>query len=386
MPYEIKGPITTLAGLRKVFEECDSPAQAIEAIEQASAESIVEFDHEMAEVMRTRIAESGTSIEHTTIDALLMSLDPPPTPSKSNRAKLPPTPPERTVEDVAALANSPSRPPEVSDFIERAMALREADTDTGGFGCNITELELLLTQPENFLLGLALDYGTEACDEAYQNMINSHKHTTSCGDVSSFLFRTLTDADSATHTKYTSADDPAGGSIKVITDELRKDGDQILRVSLGPHSFIVEKRGSFNEGSCRVFQAYDSGGGQGGYSFATAFERDIPIDTPSFLAHMEAIMYSPYPDRDPRWADFRNATQTIFHGTVDPLRVPASYDLRKCIEVDVPQTVKSLEDALRSFNKLAETRAREFHDFRSNKAQIDVQTYHQLRWPKSWGL
>ena len=81
MPYEIKGPITTLVGLRKVFEECDSPAQAIEAIEQASAESIVEFDHEMAEVMRTRIAESGTSIEHTTIDALLMSLEPPPTPT-----------------------------------------------------------------------------------------------------------------------------------------------------------------------------------------------------------------------------------------------------------------------------------------------------------------
>jgi hypothetical protein len=217
-------------------------------------------------------------------------------------------------------------------------------------------------------------------------MINSGKHTTSCGDVSSFLFRTLTDEHSATHTKYTSDDDPAGGSIHVITEELRKDGDQIMRISLGPHSFIVEKRGSFDQGSCRVFQTYDSGGGEGGYSFATAFERDTPIDTPSFLAHMEAIMYSPYPDRDPRWADFRNATQTIFHGTVDPLRVPASYGLRKCIEVEVPPRIKNLDEALSSFNDLAKTRAQEFHDFRSNKAKIDVQTYHQLTWPKSWGL
>jgi hypothetical protein len=186
-------------------------------------------------------------------------------------------------------------------------------------------------------------------------MMDSGSHTTSCGDVSSFLFRTLTDADSATQTKYTSDDDAAGGSIKVITDELRSDGDQILRVSLGPHSFIVEKRGTFDEGTCRIFQAYDSGGGEGGYSFATAFERDTPIDTPTFLAHMEAIMYSPYPDSDPRWAEFREATQTIFHGTVDPQRLPSNtYGLTKCIEVEVPPRIKSLEQALSSFNELAE--------------------------------
>ena len=385
MPFEIKTPITSVDGLIEVFDQCDSVDEAIAAIEEATSEAKVEFTVDMAELMRARIAQSGTSVHHETIDAMILCLEDPADPVRAPEP-LPPEPSVSTVADVVALTPATPRSPEISAMIERAMEIRAEDESTEGFGETIREFELLLTSPENFLFGVALNYGPEQCDDAYKAMMASGAHTTSCGDVSSFLFRTFADAEGASLTRYTSDDDPAGGSIKVITDELRGDGDQILRISLGPHSFLVEKRGSFAEGTCRVFQAYDSGGNQGGYSFAEAFERDQPIPTETFLNHLDVIMRAPYPLGHYRWAQFRDATNTIFHGTVDPERRPSSdYGPQKCIEVEVPARLKSLEEALESFGEVAKERAEEFHQFRENEFGLEAEAYHQSKWPESWG-
>ncbi|MEE2959772.1 MAG: hypothetical protein VYA34_03435 [Myxococcota bacterium] len=387
MSFEIKNPITTVDGLKQVFDQCDSADEAIEAIEQATAESKMEFNLEMAEFMQATIAKSRTSVDHGTIDAVILSLEPQaPKHHAPHPVQLPTEASIGTMRDVALLRRPAPRPPEVSTVIAEAMEIRATDRSTGTFGKRIAELELLFTHPENFIFGLAINHGHEQCDKVYQTMMASGTHTPSCGDVSSFLFRTLADADSATLTKYTSEDDTNGGSIKIIKDELSKDGDQILRVTLGSHSFLIEKRGSFDEGTCRVFQSSDSGGGPGGYSFATAFRRDGPMDTPNFLQYLEAILHSPYPNGDARWAEFHDGAEAIFRGTVDPLRLPSNtYGLSKCIEVEVPPRLNSLDESLAAFTDLAQERAKEFHQFRTNDLGLDVRTYHQSKWPKSWG-
>ena len=387
MPFEIKNPITTVESLKKVFDQFKSPDKAIKAIEDATANSKIEFNQEMAEFMRDKIADSSASVSHKTIDAMLLSLEPlPPKHHAPVPVQLPLEPSIGTVQNVALLHPPPPRPPEIATVLDRIMAHRATDAGTGGFGKTIAELELLFITPENLIFGLVDAHGHQLCDQVYDTMMDSGTHTPSCGDISSFLFRTLADADSATLTKYTSDDDTIGGSIKIIKDELSKDGDQILRVALGSHSFLIEKRGSFDEGTCRVFQSCDSGGGQGGYSFATAFKRDAPVATPTFLQYLEVVMHSPYPNDDERWDKFRDAVGVLFDNILDPQRLPSNtYGLSKCIEVEVPPRINSLNEAFDACTGLVQERAHTYHQFRTNAWGLNVKAYHQSKWPKSWG-
>ena len=184
MPFEIKNPITTADGLKQVFDQYDSADEAIEAIEQATAESKIEFNLEMAEVMRSKIAESGTSVSRETIEAVLLSIEPQtPKHHAPLPMQLPPEPSIGTVRDAALLRPPAPRPPEVSTVIAEAMEIRATDRSTGAFGKRIAELELLFTHPENFIFGLAINHGHEQCDK-----VRIYKESLSKSLISTRLF------------------------------------------------------------------------------------------------------------------------------------------------------------------------------------------------------
>jgi len=240
---------------------------------------------------------------------------------------------------------------------------------------SLRDFEFCLLDPSMAIWGLVRDFPKATCQEAYA----AASLQTSCGEVSGLLLR-VSGSGEVTRLRYP-------GSGGALIELLKGDKDQILRVQLGTHSFIIEKRGDFETGTCRIYQSFDGSGRSGGYSFETALIRDKPLPTAEMLRHFEALIHCHrYRTGDPRWRGFQQACRVLFSSTVDPVMNRAK-DQPLRLDLEIPQGLREPEEVSQLL--VAELRGRSelYQEFHSGDLSglISPREFHQSKWPELWG-
>ena len=151
---------------------------------------------------------------------------------------------------------------------------------------------------------------------------------------------------------------------------LRTHDDTFMRVQIGCHSFIIEKRNA----TCRVYQSYD-----GWYSLAQSLPDDRAIPTESFIASLRTVIRRDQASTHAAIAAADQAQEQLFHGEVDATR-NARGDDRYCIHVEIPER-KTTQAALPGrFDALLDRYADTWSAFEADR-ELSVQAFAKTQWP-----
>ena len=198
----------------------------------------------------------------------------------------------------SAAVSSPSlSAPEYYPALEDLLAMKAAER-----GTSLRGIELRFYDPRGIIAAFALDpsYADVSCKDLFRHLLRTNNFGPSCGETSNALKSVLF-----------SGDTQEQEGEAALYAAIRAPGDGFLRVQIGCHSFLIEKK----DDTCRIFQSYD-----GWYSMATSLKDDKPIAKETFARLVQQVVQKDQARTQGEYDAAQAAEERLFHGEVDATR------------------------------------------------------------------
>jgi hypothetical protein len=187
--------------------------------------------------------------------------------------------------------------PEYYPALEDLLAMKAAERGTSMRG-----IELRFYDPRGIIAAFALDpsYADVSCKDLFNHLLRTQNFGPSCGETSNALKSVLFAGDTQ---------EQEGEAA--LYAAIRAPGDGFLRVQIGCHSFLIEKK----DDACRIFQSYD-----GWYSMATSLKDDKSIPKETFARLVQQVVQKDQVSTQGEYDAAQAAEERLFHGEVDATR------------------------------------------------------------------
>lgn len=253
--------------------------------------------------------------------------------------------------------SAPAFYPELEDLL--AMKAVERDTTMRG-------VELRFYDPRGIIAAYALNpgYAETSCKDVFNQLLRTKQFGPSCGETSNALKGVLF---SGTVSEKEGEDE--------LYQAIRAEGDGFLRVQIGCHSFVIEKKND----TCRIFQSYD-----GWYSMATSLKDDHPIEKHEFAAMVQAVVRKDQATTQKQFDAAERAEETLFHGEVDATR-NARGSRRYQIVTETSAHRTEAKDVGARLDALLDRYDDVWNAF-ENETSVSVGDFAKSQWPELFGL
>ena len=267
---------------------------------------------------------------------------------------------ERTGSD-----NGPARARMVDGLQNRAPRTPSLDrllqSEATQRGTSLRGIELRFYDPQGIIAAYAMEPGFQdmACSDLFRYLLQTENFGPSCGETSAALKEVLFDG-ACTQSEGEDA----------LYQTLRESDDTFVRVQIGCHSFIIEKRND----TCRVYQSYDSW-----YSLAQSLPDDNAIATEEFIASLQQVIRQDQVTTRRQARAASNAQERLFHGEVDATR-NARGSNRYCINVETPERTTPQHALSSRFDTLLDRYGVTWNAFETAHDQ-SVLDFARTQWP-----
>jgi hypothetical protein len=265
--------------------------------------------------------------------------------------------PERSSSVQPPSSVAPSYYPALEDL----LAIKAAERATTMRG-----IELRFYDPRGIIAAYALDpsRARTSCKDLFTHILRTNNFGPSCGETSNALKSVL----------FSGATSEQDGE-QALYQAIRAPGDGFLRVQIGCHSFVIEKK----DDACRIFQSYDSW-----YSMATSLKDDKPIAKETFARLVQQVIRKDQALSQGEYDVAEAAEQRLFHGEVDATRnAKGSNRYQIVTESSERRTPTSelggrMDTLLNRYNGVWEAF--------ENDSRTSVGEFARAQWPELFGL
>lgn len=265
--------------------------------------------------------------------------------------------PERSSSVQSASSNVPSYYPALEDLL--AMKAAERATTVRG-------IELRFYDPRGIIAAYALDpsrAGT-SCKELFAHILQTKNFGPSCGETSNALKSVLFSGETTEQE-----------GEQALYQAIRAPGDGFLRVQIGCHSFVIEKK----DDACRIFQSYD-----GWYSMATSLKDDKPIAKETFAALVQQVVRKDQVHTQDAYDAAQAAEERLFHGEVDATRNAKGSNRYQIVTQSAERRTPTSELGGRMDTLL--NRYNGIWAAFENNSRTSVGEFARAQWPELFGL
>lgn len=254
-----------------------------------------------------------------------------------------------------------SNPPAYYPALEDLLAIKAAERETTMRG-----IELRFYDPRGIIAAYALDpsrAGT-SCKDLFTHILRTTNFGPSCGETSNALKSVL----------FTGATTEREGE-QALYEAIRAPGDGFLRVQIGCHSFLIEKK----DDACRIFQSYD-----GFYSMASSLKDDKPIAKETFATLVEQVVRKDQVRTQDAYDAAQAAEERLFHGEVDATRNAKGTNRYQIVTESAERRTPTSELGSRMDTLL--NRYNSVWEAFENDSRTSVGEFARTQWPELFGL
>ncbi|MBT6175650.1 MAG: hypothetical protein HOI23_00285 [Deltaproteobacteria bacterium] len=267
----------------------------------------------------------------------------------------------RAPERAPRIQPASSGAPDFYPALEDLLAIKAAER-----GTTMRGIELRFYDPRGIIAAYALDPSREgtSCKDLFSHILRTKNFGPSCGETSNALKSVL----------FSGATREQEGE-QALYEAIRAPGDGFLRVQIGCHSFVVEKK----DDACRIFQSYD-----GWYSMATSLKDDKPIAKETFAALIQQVVRKDQARTQGEYDAAQLAEERLFHGEVDATRNAKGTSRYQIVTESAERRTPTSElggrmDALLNrYNNVWEAF--------ENDSRTSVGDFARAQWPELFGL
>jgi len=261
----------------------------------------------------------------------------------------------------SSVSDSAPTAPAYYPALEDLLAIKSVERDTTMRG-----IELRFYDPRGIIAAYALDpsYSDVSCKDLFAHLLRTKNFGPSCGETSNALKGVLF---SGTTTEQEGE--------AALYQAIRAPGDGFLRVQIGCHSFMIEKK----DDTCRIFQSYD-----GWYSMAASLKDDKPIAKNEFARLVQSVVQKDQASSQAEYNAAERAEQSLFHGEVDATRNAKGSNRYQIVTetTDVRTPTSALGGRL---DTLLDRNNDVWSAF-ENESGVSVGEFARARWPELFGL
>ena len=260
-----------------------------------------------------------------------------------------------------SVSSPSSSAPAYYPALEDLLAIKAAER-----GTSLRGIELRFYDPRGIIAAFALDptYADVSCKDLFNHLLRTKNFGPSCGETSNALKSVLFSGDTREQE----------GEAALFA-AIRAPGDGFLRVQIGCHSFLIEKK----DDACRIFQSYD-----GWYSMATSLKDDKPIAKEAFARLVQQVVQKDQVRTQGEYDAAQAAEERLFHGEVDATR-NAKGSNRYQIVTEIPERRTSTSDLGGRMDTLLNRYNGVWGAF-ENDGRTSVGEFARARWPELFGL